>query len=172
MLKMIAAVTLGAPIALAATVAGTGVMVVDVNPSDGPHIVVPVPLLAAQVASGFLPEEARRELDLTEHLDGVDPAAFQELIAALREAPDGELVRVEDGDELVIVAKRGDTLEVMVDGISEQVDVTVPLNVVARVVGDDGRIRIGEVIRELRHTRFTNLVDVRDGEDRVKVWVF
>ena len=61
MLLKIGAVLAAIPLSLVAVVAGTGVVVVDVNQAgpDGHHIVVPVPLLLAESAAVFVPEKAR-----------------------------------------------------------------------------------------------------------------
>jgi hypothetical protein len=170
MLKIIAATVLATPIAAAGLVASTGVMVVDVNPADGPHIIVPVPLLAAQVAAAFVPREART-LDLDD-FDDVNIQALREVVEALRQAPDGELVRVEQRDELVVVAKRGDTLEITVDGDDDSVDVSVPLDLVGSLIDEDGELQLGKAIASLRSQRFSDLVEVHSGGDHVKVWVF
>jgi hypothetical protein len=175
MLKVIAATALAVPVALAGAAAATGILVVDVNPADGPHIVVPVPLGIAQMALSFVPEQQLEiddhELDeLREHL----PAA-RELIRALVDAPDGELVRVEERDgALVTVAKRGDALEVYVDDHDDHVEVTVPLSLAERALDDvaSGRIRPAALISELRSQRWTDLVEVHSGGDHVRIWMF
>jgi hypothetical protein len=133
---------------------------------NGTRIVVPVPLLAAEVAAAFAPipdihaemGEARRHL-----------GTARKILGALRDSPDGELVRVEERDETVVIAKEGDTLRVQVTGKDEDVTVNVPLESVEQVIRPDGRIDPAAAVRGLRHARFQTLVEVRDGNDHVKI---
>ena len=103
------AIVLGVPIALLATVASLGIVVVDVREGGpgGSHVVVPVPLVLAQtavaLAPAFAPEDKMRVPDeALEHM-----GLAREVIEALAAAPDGELVRVEERNELVVIAKEG-----------------------------------------------------------------
>jgi hypothetical protein len=170
------AIVLGVPIAMLATVASLGVVVVDVREGgpNGHHIVVPVPLVAAQaalaVAPAFAPQDKLRVPD-TEALKHIGIA--REVLEALAAAPDGELVRVEERDELVVVAKQGRSLHVTVKGSKEDVDVNVPLQLVLQALPDEhGRIRMGALATSLGGVRFTDLVNVRDGDNQVRVWVW
>jgi hypothetical protein len=172
MLKLILAGAAALPIAATGTVAATGVAWVDVRDGgpNGTRIVLPVPLVAAEVAAAFIPSP-----DLTMKMD---PEAIQHLgsarkmVQALREAPDGELVRVEDEGETVVVAKEGDTLRVHVTGRNEKVDVNVPLAAALDIIRPDGRIDASAAVRGLRYARFSTLVEVQDGDDHVKISVW
>jgi hypothetical protein len=168
MLKLILVTAAAMPVAAGATVAATGVAWVDVREGgpNGTHIVVPVPLLAAEVASAFAPiPDLRSEMgEAREHL-----GAARKILDALRDSPDGELVRVEEKDETVVIAKEGDTLRVHVSGRNEDVTVNVPLESAAQVIRPDGRIDPAAAIRGLRHARFQTLVEVRDGDDHIKI---
>jgi len=170
------AIVLGVPIAMLATVASMGVMVVDVKEGgpNGHHIVVPVPLVMAQaalaVASVAAPADKLRVPD-TEAIEHIGIA--REVLEALAAAPDGELVRVEERDELVVVAKEGRSLHVTVKGSKENVSVNVPLHLALQALPDEhGRIRMAALASSLGSVRFTDLVDVRDGDDQVRVWVW
>ena len=98
----------------------------------------------------------------------------EEVLAALAEGPDGELVRVDDGDEHVRVTKAGDVLQVRVESPRENVAVNVPLDVARQVLRQarDGRIAPGDVVAALRHARLTRLADVRDGGDHVTITIW
>ena len=171
MLKV--AAVLAFPAALVASVASTRFMVVDVREGgpDGHRIVLPVPLFLAQTAVSFAPTD-KTLIDVPE-LDEHLPAALK-MIDALREAADGELVRVEEGDELVAVSKRDDMLEVRIRGGHETVDVSVPLRVVSDILRDaqDGEIHAADVIAALSSASRTNLVEVHDGDEHVRVWIW
>lgn len=168
MLKLILAGAAAMPIAAGATVAATGVAWVDVREGgpNGTRIVVPVPLLAAEMAATFAPiPDIRSEMgEAREHL-----GTARKILDALRESPDGELVRVEERDETVVIAKEGDTLRIHVTGKNEEVNVNVPLESAAQVIRPDGRIDPAAAVRGLRHARFQTLVEVRDGDDHVKI---
>jgi hypothetical protein len=170
------AVILGVPIAMLATVASLGVMVVDVQEGgpSGSRIVVPVPLVAAQAALALAPVVAppdKMRIPAGEGLEHVGLA--REVLEALAHAPDGELVRVEEQDEQVLVTKEGRSLRVRVRGKGEDVDVNVPLHLAIQALpGRDGRVNTAAIAGALSAVRFTDLVEVRDGNDRVRVWVW
>jgi hypothetical protein len=171
------AVILGVPLALLATVASLGVMVVDVREGgpNGHRIVVPVPLVLAQAALAVAPLAAPPQA-----LKLRDPEALKhmglarEVIEALAAGPDGELVRVEDERERVSVEKRGGSLRVRVEnGDREAVSVNVPLHLALNAIPDaDGRISMAALAGSLGAVRFTDLVDVRDGDDHVRIRVY
>jgi hypothetical protein len=170
MVKLLA--VLSVPAALLAGVASLGIVVVDVREGgpDGTHIVVPVPLVLAQGALLFVPEEkVRVKMDRAEKYL---PLA-RELVEALAEGPDGELVRVEEPGEEVVITKKGDTLEVRVQDKNDDVAVNIPLALAMAAVPDaHGRIRMADLAGALGSTRFTDLVDVQSGNDHVKVSVW
>jgi hypothetical protein len=175
MLLKIAAVLAAIPLALVGLFGATGILWVDVREGGaaGHHIVVPVPLLAVQAAAAFVPPHVTREMELPPEARQALPAA-ERALQALAEAPDGELVRVEDRGETVIVRKVGDTLEVRVSGPRENVKVNVPLDTALDVVRGlrDGRVHPAEIVGALREARFTDLVEVQDGDDRVRISVW
>jgi hypothetical protein len=167
------AAILGVPIALLATVASLGVVVVDVREGDGRRIVVPVPLVLAQaavaVAPSLVPEkEMQVPEDALEHV-----GLAREVLEALAEAPDCELVRVDSRDEQVVIAKEGRSLRVRVSGKKENVDVNVPLHLALEALPDErGHIRGAALAGALAGLRFTDLVDVQDGKDHVRIYVW
>ena len=171
------AIVLAIPLALLATVASLGVMVVDVRESgpDGHHIVVPVPQVLAQTALAVAPTIAH-EKDLRIH----DAEALRHLplarqvLQALAEAPDGELVRVEEREEQVVITKQGRSLHVQVHGgHGEDVDVNVPLQLALQALPDaEGNIRTTALAAALGGVRFTDLVKVHDGNEQVHVYVW
>jgi hypothetical protein len=169
------AAILAVPIALLATVASLGVVVVDVREGgpDGHRILVPAPLVLAQaglaVAPAVLQEEMRIPEEALEHM----PLA-RDLLEALIAAPDGELVRVEEPDEQVVIRKEGDKLIVRVHGKKgEDVSVNVPLTLAMSALPDaQGRVNSLAMAGSLSTVRFTDLVEVQDGDTHVKIWVW
>jgi hypothetical protein len=167
------AAILAVPLALLATVASLGVMVVDVREGgpNGQHIVVPVPLVLAQVALAFVPADKLQvpDRDVVEHI-----GVAREILEALAKAPDGELVRVEERDEQVVITKEGSSLHVRVHGNhGEDVSVNVPLHVALQALPDaQGRISGLALAGSLSAVRFTDLVEVKDGDEQVRIRVF
>jgi hypothetical protein len=175
MLLKIGAVLASIPMALGAIVAGTGVMVVDVKEKGGTRIVVPVPLLLAETAVRFAPTQdaaasVNRELSRVRRYLPV----AEEVLDAVAESPDFELVRVDDGDEQVRITKAGDLLRVRVEGRGETVDVNVPFDLARQVLRQarHGRVEPADLVAALRRARLTRVVDVRDGGDHVTVSVW
>jgi len=169
------AVILGIPIALLATVASLGIVVVDVREGGpDPHrIVVPVPLVFAQAALAIAPAVAPQDKlripeEALEHM-----GLAREVLEALAAAPDCELVRVEERDEQVVITKEGRSLRVRVTGKKENVSVNVPLHLAMQALPDkDGHIQTAALAGALGTLRFTDLVDVQDGKDHVRVYVW
>ena len=173
MLKL--AIVLGVPIAMLATVASLGVVVVDVREGgpDGSRIIVPVPLVLAQAALALAPMAAPMDKMRLPHEAAEHMGLAREVIEALAIAPDGELVRVEERDQQVVITKEGRTLKVRVTGERENVTVNVPLHLALEALpGPDGRIRTAALAGALGSVRFTDLVEVHDGKDHVRVWVW
>jgi hypothetical protein len=170
------AMILGVPIALLATIASLGVVVVDVREGgpDGHRIVVPVPLVLAQAALVVAPAVApagKLRIPDNEALRHIGVA--REVLEARAPGPAGELVRVEERDERVVITKEGRSLRVQVSGDKEDVTVNVPLSLALQALpGEDGRIRTAALAGALAGVRFTDLVDVRDGDDHVRVYVW
>jgi hypothetical protein len=172
LMMKIAAITAAVPTALVAGVASLGVMVVDVREGgpNGHHFVIPVPLVVAQAALGFVPaEKTRIPLDeAARHM----PIA-REVLEALAEGPDGEIVRVEEQDHYVVVTKKGRSLHVRVHEADNDVTVNVPLSLALAALPDEkGQVSTGEIAGALWSTRFTDLVEVHEGDNHVKVSVW
>jgi len=171
------AIILGVPVAMLATVASMGVVVVDVREGGpaGHHIVVPVPLVLAQaaltVAPVFAPEDKLR-VPAGEGLEHV--ALARDVLEALAAAPDGELVSVEGPNEQVLIVKEGRSLKVRVHAArGEDVSVNVPLQLALEALPDaHGHIRLSRLAGALGGVRFTDLVEVKSERESVRVWVW
>lgn len=171
MLKVVA-VLASVPLGLAAAAAGTGVVVVDVRElgPHGHHIVVPIPLAAVQLAAALVPAHAAR-MDLGEAAEHV--GVVRGVLQALSDAPDGELVRVEEPGEQVVVAKRDGLLRVEVHGRGEDVSVSLPLALALEALPADGRSPSPVAVAgALSGARFTKLVDVRSDREHVTVTMY
>ncbi|GMR22987.1 MAG: hypothetical protein BMS9Abin37_1375 [Acidobacteriota bacterium] len=171
MLKIAAIALLSIPLLLVGVFLSSSCVVVDVRQSDGPRVIVPVPLFVARAALAFAPDEAThiKIPDLDDYAD-----VAEQIIDELLDAPDGVLVEVHDGGEHVLITKVGDRIEIDVDGEEEEVSVRLPLTVVAEILesysGEDLEIR--EVLEALSTLSRTELVHVRteDEEVRISIW--
>jgi hypothetical protein len=175
MLMKVGVVLASIPLAAVAVVAGTGVVVVDVRESGpgGHRFVIPVPLVLAETAARFAPIPPAPRLRDLEQVDRYLPVA-DEVLAALAEAPNAELVRVDDGRDHVLIEKVGQTLRIRVEEPGSRVSVNVPIDMVKETLQQlrGGRIDAAGLVGALRQARLTELVDVQDGDDHVKISVW
>ncbi|MGH9381164.1 MAG: hypothetical protein ACRD2Z_11200 [Thermoanaerobaculia bacterium] len=120
------ALVLGLVVGLWAWRAGLAWVAVDA-PSDGVRIRVPVPLAAAEMGLAIAGRSVERE-QLTAELSEVRHLlpAITGVLAGVAEAPDGVLLRVQDGGDRVWVEKRGDRLRIEIDSDDGHVIVDAP----------------------------------------------
>jgi hypothetical protein len=127
---------LGTGVALAATVAATGLVTVQIEEAgpEGVRLLVPVPAalldLGLAVATLAVPGDELRQLR-------AEAAPFQPVLAAIargiEECPDATLVEVVTDRESVRVTKRGNTLVIDVDAEDAEVRVALPARTLTRV---------------------------------------
>lgn len=105
-------------------------MVVDVHATeeDAPvHVKIPFPLVVADMATRFIPDEAFKDVEIPPEAraqKGLVIATVRELLAS----PDAELVKVRTEDASVDIAKDGDTLRIAVDADDAVVRCNVPID--------------------------------------------
>ena len=150
-----------------ALLANTNYVVVDVT-TDGHHIVIPAPLIALRAAVALAPKEKPRLAcpELAQYRD-----AAQRVVEALLVTPDGELVRVENAEEVVSISKRGETIYLEVHNHEQDVSVNVPLESLLDLLGsyDEGGFYASEVLKALGKISKTDLVHVRTESEEVTV---
>ena len=128
-ISTVPAILLAAAAAMVTSVFMMDWMVIDVQtpePEDI-HITVPFPLLAARVATAFVPDEALAEAEIPPEVKGFKEPVLNALDALL-DAPDRILVKVESPDAHVEIAKEGDDLRISVDAEDAVVRCVVPLD--------------------------------------------
>jgi hypothetical protein len=149
----------------------TGVAVVDVRDGapDGHHLTIPVPLLVAQAALTFAPDEAK-------YVACPQFARYQKVAATvlkeLEHAPDGVLVEVHDGDDSVLIQKVGGVLCIDVKSADgESVECNLPLrSAIKAVEAYDGHgFPTKAAFWALRRAPRGILVHVKDAQDEVTV---
>ena len=92
----------------------------------------------------------------------------------LRNVGDAEFVSVEEKDQHVRIARRGDTLHINVDdrtGENEKVRIEIPIEVVdALFDGEGDELNLRAAIRRLGMQR-GEIVRVDDGDKKVRIWI-
>jgi hypothetical protein len=151
----------------------TGLAVVDIRGEslDGKHLVIPVPLALADVALAFVDQKHKR-IECPEF--GQHREAATRLARELRRTPDARLVEVESPGEHVTIDKAGDMLLVEVHDDGDEVRVRVPVAALEALVNSyDGRgFQASDVIAAVRKAPSGELVQVHDGNDHVRIWIW
>ena len=155
------------------TVLRTSWLVVYVHEkNEGWRLMVPAPVFLADMALRIGGAQAER-VDLPpEALDFLP--MLQPIVEELVKAPDFEMVHVEESGLNLSIRKVGQSFEVSVVEDEQTVHVTVPmaaLESAARAAGD-GQLRIGELAGALERISRTKLIDVRQPDQDVSVWVW
>lgn len=155
------------------TVLSTSWLVVYVHEkNEGWRLMVPAPVFLADMALRIggvqaekvdLPPEAREFLPM-----------LRPIVDELAKAPDFEMVRVEEPGLRLSIRKVGQSFDISVVEDEQTVHVTVPMSALeaaARAAGD-GQLRIGELAGAFDGVSRTRLVDVRQPDQDVSVWVW
>jgi len=171
-ISSVGAAVLAGLLGLATATAMMDWMVVDVRTGgeDATRIVVPFPLVAADIALGFVPPEALEDAELPAEV-GAQREAVLGAVRALADAPDAVLVRVTEPGTEVLVAKDGDTLTITVDEGDTHVRCAIPIRAVRDVLEDWDWQRIDpQMLLDVVHAAGPGtLVRVEDGDTRVAV---
>jgi 2,4-dienoyl-CoA reductase-like NADH-dependent reductase (Old Yellow Enzyme family) len=143
----------------------------------GSKVRVNVPLAVVEAVLESAPQKfvdkGRIKLDMGKNDHDLSLEEMRRIWKELKDAGDTELVSVEDGDEHVTVARKGDLVQVRVTNAKdqEQVHVDVPVNLVDAVLaGDAESVDVQAVIRELRSRR-GDIVRVTDQNSAVRIWI-
>jgi hypothetical protein len=148
------------------------------EPGKSSKVRVNVPMTVVEAALEAAPtkivDKGRIKLDMGHDRDhDLSLVQMRKIWQQLREAGDTEIVTVEEEDETVKVARKGDLVQVRVsrpDG-KEEVHVDVPVSLVDAVLAGDGEsVDVQAVIRELRGQR-GDIVRVTDEGTAVRIWI-
>jgi len=111
------------------------------------------------------------DLELDEDMD-ID---FPEIMAAVKDAPDGKFVTVKSDEADVNVHKQGGTLFVTVNQKEDEmakVEVTVPLELMdALSFGEENTLDVAALLQSLDTLPNGELVKVTSNEANVRVWI-
>lgn len=100
---------------------------------------------------------------------------WPQMLAAVKEAPDGEFVKVTDDEANVQVSKKDGVLYVNVVETEDEhaiVNVTLPMAMIDSLqIDDDNRIDVAALLQSLDQLPSGDLVTVQSDEANVRVWV-
>jgi hypothetical protein len=143
----------------------------------GSKVRVNVPLAVVEAVLESAPqkfvEKGRIKLDMGKNDHDLSLEEMRRIWKELKDAGDTDLVSVEEEDEHVTVARKGDVVQIRVTNArdEEQVHVDVPVNLVDAVLaGDAESVDVQAVIRELRSRR-GDIVRVTDKNSAVRIWI-
>jgi hypothetical protein len=145
------------------------------EPGNDSRVSVNLPMSVVEVALQAAPEKLVSHGKVHLGLRGKDLTVvdLRKMWRELRAAGDMEMVSVEEGDERVTVARKGDLVQVRVQdkGDREEVHVDVPVAVVDALFSGEGEglnLKAGAAaLRTLRG----DIVRVNDKETTVRVWI-
>lgn len=130
---------------------------------------IPLSLVEAILPAIDVDEFHDGRIDIGHEIDDFD---LRKALAALRDAPDAEYVRVESDDESVRVAKEDGTLIVLVDEDNgDRVRVRLPLEVVDALLGaGEHELDISAALAVLSDYG-GDIVTVESDDESVRVWI-
>lgn len=144
--------------------------------TDGTNVEVHLPLnLVLSVLKSVDVENFHRgHVDLD--IDDVDmDIDWPELLAAVKDAPDGQFVTVDSPDTKVSVSKQGGTLLINVDeaeGDNAKVKVTLPMQFMDAIfINEESQIDVAGLLESLDHFPNGDIVTVESNEANVRIWI-
>jgi len=145
------------------------------NPTTHELVRVNVPLsLAEKIIPAINHGELRDGKIRIGHMDA-DKVNVRAILDALKTAPEGEFVTVQNtGDDVRVAKEHGQVVVHVIDKNSkETVDVTVPWDVVEALVSDttENQLNVEAAIKALQNVGDTTLVRVSGSDENVRVWV-
>jgi hypothetical protein len=128
------------------------------------------------VAIGFLgtvdPSDWAREVEIGEH-ESFDARELRQILTALEDAPDSEMITIRDGDDELHVAKERGFLIVRADERDgDRLRLRLPLKVLqaAFVKGSD-ELDLAAALDALGGHGESDLVTIEGDTERVRIWV-
>jgi hypothetical protein len=145
------------------------------EPARSSKVSVNLPLTVVEAALAAAPDTVVREgkLRIGGEGHGLSVAEMRKIWAELKSAGDTELVTVEEKDETVRVARKGDLVQVRIErqGSGEEVRVEVPVSLVdAALAGEGDTIDVKAVVKELGKRR-GDVVHVNEKNNKVRIWI-
>lgn len=138
----------------------------------GARVSINLPVSAVHKMASALPADAHHVRIKDDDMSAGD---LRKIWDAVKNSPDAEFVTIDDKDEHVRVAKRGNYLVIRADEHGDKrsrVDVRVPTRVIEALLSGPGdQLDLGAALQALARHGEGELVTVDDGGDTVRVWV-
>jgi hypothetical protein len=142
--------------------------------SEGVNVQVHLPLQLVLAVLNNVDVENFHGGKVDLEIDDMD-VNWPEIMAALKDAPDGEFVKVDADDTKVRVSKSGGTLHVNVVEQDEEntvVNVTLPMSMIdALTIDENNQIDVVALLSSFDDLPDGELVTVDADEAKVRVWV-
>ena len=145
------------------------------NPASHEFVRVNLPLSVAEKVIPAINEGDLHNGKVQVGNFSADKVNVRAILEAVKTAPDGEFVTVEEPDNNVRVAKEHGQLVVHVIGKrdKENVDVTIPWEVAEALISDtnENQLNVLAAVKALEKAGDATLVTVTDHEQSVRVWI-
>ena len=144
---------------------------------NGKNARINLPLALAEVALSVVSDEvvSKGQIKLDEHDISVEDLRL--VWNELKASGDVEFLTMQEKDKEVRIAREGDRIRIHVDKADgnddgdKQVRIEVPVTLVdALLSGEEDRLDLQAALAELTEER-GDIITVRDGETRVRVWI-
>ena len=146
-----------------------------INPTTHELVRVNVPLSLAEKIIPAINHGQLRDGKLQFGGFSADNVNLKAILEALKTAPEGEFVTVQQNDSDVHVAKEHGQLVVHVTDkqSKEKVDVTIPWDVAQALISDttENQLNVEAAIRALQNAGDLTLVSVVGHDESVRVWI-
>jgi hypothetical protein len=149
---------------------------VEVNEGGGDsNVEINLPLSALERVESFLPRGAREAGRVRYQDRDYRLSDLRRLWDEVQRSPDATLIRVNERDSQVHVAKRGDYLHVYAlekTGGGEEVEMKLPVEVVSALLSGPGdELNIEAAVRALARRGPGELLTVKGVNETVRIWV-
>ena len=104
---------------------------------------------------------------------GISVSALREMWGQLKDVGDAEFVTIEEGNEIIRIARAGDHVQVLVNDTDdgETVNVEIPITVVDGLLAGQGdTLNIEAALEAIRGLR-GDVVRVRESDRQVRIWI-
>jgi hypothetical protein len=156
---------------LAAYVINAGFVVIHVK-SPETNLWVPVPIALVRLFGAFISLPIPHDPGVEEALKHRE--AVEEILSQLVDLPDSDLVEVTKPKEHVRIFKRGNSLYVDVDNLTEKVKVRIPLKTLKHLLRaiDHQSLNVGELAACLAWQPSSDLLHVQHGQEEVRISIW
>ncbi|HEY0511425.1 MAG TPA: hypothetical protein VGH73_05955 [Thermoanaerobaculia bacterium] len=142
---------------------------------DVEEATINLPLSMARNLAGMVPEDARSSGQVHVHDKDYSVADLRRAWRELEHGPDATYLTVNDPDSRVLIAKRGDYLELRATdkgSKGENVEARIPLPVMAALLSGSGdRLNVDAALEELTRFGEGELLTVTGDAETVRIWV-